>query len=100
TRWRDAPLDRPENGLLGVMFGEWLWAAAPLVVSDPGAWLWTGTGAAAGDAVPGLFSVEIDRRYSNGAEPAGVIELGAAPVESHEGTLSHGHATLYRTASG
>src|SRR5262249_45338374 len=28
TRWRDPPVSRPENALMGEMFGEWVWSAA------------------------------------------------------------------------
>lgn len=99
-RFRDLATPRPENALVGIMFGEWQATAAPMRISDETAWLWTGTGASTGALVPGLFGFESDRRYANGAEPAGVVELGAALVENHSAEVALAQATLYVAPSG
>lgn len=94
--WRDPPVNRPENALIGVMFGSWTWVSSALTISDPSAWIWTGAGVSAGTIIPGLFGVETDRRFSgNEREPAGLQVLGASVVEDHDGVLSAAHATLY-----
>jgi hypothetical protein len=99
-RYRDLQTPRPENALVGVMFGEWQLTAAPFRISDAGAWLWTGSGATTGALIPGLFGFESDRRYANGAEPAGLTEIGAAAVENHQAQISVAQSTMYTAPSG
>lgn len=99
-RYRDLTTPRPENALVGVMFGEWQMTATPFRIDDGSHWLWTGTGASSGDLIPGLFGYESDRRYANGAEPAGLVELGAAMVENHQAQLSVAQSTIYTAPSG
>src|SRR5207302_5173015 len=94
-RFRDLPPPRPENALIGVMFGEWQATAAPFRVADASAWLWSGSAATTGALIPGLFGFESDRRYDNGAEPAGVTEVGSALVENHSAQVVVAQATLY-----
>ena len=96
--WRN--LGQAENGLLGVMFGEWLWSAAPLVIDDPSSWLWSGAGVQAGAFIPGLCGFEIDRRYANGDEPAGLGEVGRCNGENHSAELAMGQSTMYTASSG
>ena len=98
TRWRD--LNRPENALLGEMFGEWVWSSGPLVVTDPNAWIWSGTGVAAGSFIAGLYGVESDRRFANGAEPVAVQEIGGGIDENHDGKVARVQTTLYSTPAG
>jgi N,N-dimethylformamidase beta subunit-like, C-terminal/NHL repeat len=100
TRWRDLPVGRPENALVGPMFGAWLIAAAPLTPDDATHWLWTGSGMTDGAMVPGLFGFEIDTRYANGFEPAGLDELAGALVEDHSGHYARASTTLYTAPSG
>ena len=99
-RYRDLQTPRPENALLGVMFGEWQATAAPFRISDAGQWLWSGSSATTGALIPGLFGFESDRRYGNGAEPAGVTEVGAAMVENHSAQVSVAQSTMYTAPSG
>lgn len=99
-RYRDLQMPRPENALLGVMFGEWQLTAAPFRISDASGWLWSGSSAATGAIIPGLFGFESDRRYGNGAEPAGVTEIGAALVENHSAGESVAQSTMYTAPSG
>jgi hypothetical protein len=97
-QWRN--LGQAENGLIGVMFGEWLWSAAPLVVDDPTSWLWNGAEMKPGAFIPGFCGFEIDRRYDNGNEPAGLAEIGRCNGENHQAQLALGQSTMYTAASG
>ena len=99
-RYRDLQTPRPENALLGVMFGEWQATAAPFRIADASTWLWSGSSATTGALIPGLFGFESDRRYGNGAEPAGVTEVGSALVENHSAQVSVAQSTLYTAPSG
>src|SRR6185369_7329858 len=94
-RYRDLTTPRPENALIGVMFGEWQMTASPFRVDDESAWLWTGSGATTGAIIPGLYGFESDRRFDNGAEPPGLTELGSAIVENHQAMISVAQTTMY-----
>ena len=88
TKWRDPRVNRPENAMIGEMYGDWIWTGAPLVVADPSSWLWTGAGVDQGTAIPGVYGDEVDRRIDNGAQPAGVQVVGSGFVESQGTSFS------------
>ncbi|HTO97644.1 MAG TPA: N,N-dimethylformamidase beta subunit family domain-containing protein [Myxococcales bacterium] len=100
TRWRDPPLDRPESGMIGEMFGAWQWVAAPLSVGDPSSWLWKGTGVDPGTVIPGVYANEVDNRGDPGLLPPGVAAIGNALTENHDGQVMAGESTLYTAGSG
>jgi sugar lactone lactonase YvrE len=97
--WRGAA-NRPENGLWGVMFDSWQSLSLPMVVAAaPSHWLLAGTGFHTGDVLPSLVGMESDRRWDNGAQPAGVEVILRSPVVSHFGIPDWHEATLYRASS-
>jgi NHL repeat len=98
TTWR--ALGQPENGILGVQFGQWLWSAVPFRVSAPSSWIWDGTGVTDGSQFAGLYGFEVDGRVDNGAEPAGLSEVGRGLGENHSAQLGLGQATIYTAPSG
>jgi hypothetical protein len=100
TRWRDPPLNRPENAMIGGMFGSWLWTAAPLRVVDPSMWLWTGAGVEPGTIIAGVYGSEVDKRFDNGVQPSGVEVVANGLVESHNARLAPGETTIYPTPAG
>lgn len=101
TKWRLPPVSRPENAMIGEMFGTWITTAAPLYVSDPSHWLWTGAGVRAGTAIPGSYGDEVDMRIDNGAQPSGVEVIGTGMVEGYNGALfATGETTLYTAPGG
>jgi sugar lactone lactonase YvrE len=99
-RFRDEPLARPENGLLGVMYDGWMLVRQPLVVSDGASWVFAGTGLTTGDSLPGAVAAEYDTRFDNGVEPPGLQTLAASPVVGAHGPPRTAMATYYRAASG
>jgi hypothetical protein len=101
TRWRDAPVAQPENGLLGVMQEAQLpWDAAfPWVVTNAGHWVYAGTGLQDGAAIPGVVGYEFDRVWDNGQTPPGLAVLAASPV-AWAGGASVAHGTVHTAASG
>jgi hypothetical protein len=95
VQWRQAPVNQPENALLGIMY-ESLFdygAGAAWVVSDPSHWVYAGTGLFNGSQIPGLVGYEYDRVRSNGLTPAGMTVLASSPVP----TTSRGRWTPTRT---
>lgn len=102
TRWRDDPVKRPENALLGVMYEDQVQQNDAYVVQNPSSWIYAGTGFTDGSSVPGIVGYEYDRTFANGATPAGLTVLSNSPVVGCcEGTgSSHAQSTLYTAASG
>jgi hypothetical protein len=98
TRWRDIPVLRPEEQLIGVMY-----TATPvdgdIVIANASHWAFAATGLSNGDRLPGLLGYEVDRMQGFG--PAGVVLLAESPfvtTDDFESGLSH--MTIYRAASG
>jgi len=100
TRFRDAPVSSPENGLLGVMYESLVTTTFPWVVSDGSLWLYDGTGLTAGDAIPLLIGFEYDRSFSNGAAPANLEILSRSPLVTTYGLPSWAESGAYRSNSG
>ncbi len=95
TNWRAAPVNEPENGLLGVMFTAWEPPpAAAWVVANADAWPYEGTGVADGDAIPGIVGYETDRTVPNGATPPGTVVLAHSPVVDVNGRADFHEATV------
>ncbi len=100
VRWRDAPVNRPENELLGVMlqeamgFGEHF----PYVVSNASHWIYEGTGLQNGDTIPLLVGYEYDRVFSNGVSPIGLEVVSHSPAPDPYSGYSN--ATFYTAPSG
>ncbi len=80
TRWRDAPVNRPENGLLGVMYEDQVERDYAYVVQNAAHWVYAGTGFVNGSKVPGIVGYEYDKVWNNGATPAGLTVLSSSPV--------------------
>jgi len=99
-QWRDPVIDRPENKMIGEMYGNWIWAAAPLQVTAPSSWIWVGTGADEQTTVAGVYQTENDVRFDNGAEPAGVETVGVGLVQSYFGSFAAAETSLYTAPSG
>jgi hypothetical protein len=102
TQFRLAPVNQPENALLGVMF-ESLFnygSSFPWIVSNASHWIYAGTGLQNGQSIAGLVGYEYDKVFSNGQGPANLQILAASPVTDSNGVNSTSHATIYTAASG
>jgi sugar lactone lactonase YvrE len=95
--FRSTAINRPENGLLGVMSGDWHFADFPWRVSNSSHWLYEGLGVHDGDRIPGLVGLESDFMQTNGATPQGIVVVGASPTVSgdYESTNDTAQATVY-----
>lgn len=109
ARFRDPPLNRPENGLYGVMFTEESTPGAlyPLVARDSnlgpeGAAFLREAGISAGDSLPGLIGDEGDQVFPNAVAPADLqVLFASAFVPRRSSTLSHIYnTTFFRAKSG
>jgi hypothetical protein len=85
ANWGEGPVPRPESQLIGIEYQAFMPAGAPLadlVVTDPGAWVFAGTGLKAGARLRHANGSEFDR-YSPGApSPPNVQILCHSPITS------------------
>src|SRR2546421_4249088 len=81
--FRQAPLNRPEQTLLGEMYGsnwEPRLGGFPWVVADASSWVFAGTGLKNGDSLPGLVGYEYDKVDPNFPVPQGLEILASSPA--------------------
>ncbi len=102
TRWRDAPVNRPENAMSGLMYQDQVNQSYPYVVQNASSWVYAGTGFTDGTQVPGIVGYEYDKAFSNGFQPAGLTLLSNSPVVGCcEGSgNSFSNSSIYTAASG
>lgn len=96
--FRSPPAADPESTLLGVIYDGYP-VDAPYVVTNPGHWLFEGTGAKAGDSFPHLVGVEYDKVDTGFTTPRPIEILAHSPVVC-EGRPSHQDTAYYTTPSG
>lgn len=70
------------------------------MVSDPGSFLYEGTGLVSDDTLLGLVGYEYDRIVDNGHTPPGFTRLARSPVIDAEGRPGWSEAGFYRAESG
>ncbi len=68
-KWRDAPIDQPEQALLGEQFG-CTDVLEPMMVPNTLGWVFAGSGATPGESLPGVIYQETDTPAA-GAMPSG-----------------------------
>ncbi|HEX8971053.1 N,N-dimethylformamidase beta subunit family domain-containing protein [Oryzihumus sp.] len=98
VNWREPPVPRPESVLTGVFY-ECNPVSAPMVVTDPENWVFAGTGASTGLALPHLVGPEYDRVNPGVPTPAGIEVLTHSPVTCR-GVASFADSAWYTVASG
>ena len=98
VRFRDAPVARPENSLVGQLY-ECFPARGAFTVTDPDFFLYAGTGVRRGSAFPGLVGVEADRAYPVAGTPRPLQVVANSPTTC-KGQATRSTASYYTTASG
>jgi hypothetical protein len=99
NEFRNAPVNRPEDAMMGVMF---ITQARPVMaIEDASHWVFTGTGLRNGDRLANpdgtpFLGYEIDSMGPG--SPAGVQRLAHSPVTSRGANFSD--MTVYRVPSG
>ncbi|MFE9636180.1 N,N-dimethylformamidase beta subunit family domain-containing protein [Streptomyces sp. NPDC006463] len=96
--FRDKPAADPESSLLGVIY-EGYPVDAPYVVSNPGHWLFAGTGVRSGESFPHLVGVEFDRVNTAYPTPRPIEILAHSPVVC-KGRRSHADSAYLTLPSG
>jgi hypothetical protein len=104
VNWRDAPLNRPEQTLVGVQFiSQVPWNSqtgfATYVVNNSSNWVYAGTGFTDGATVPGIVGYEADQFFTGTPGPNAVA--GTFTLLSHS-TWSggYGNSSVYQAPSG
>jgi hypothetical protein len=97
SNWRDPPVPRPESELLGALY-RCARVHAPLVVSEPGAWVFDGTGLARGARLEGVVHLEVDGVAAWAPTPDTIEILAHSPV-SCAGRSTFADMTYYTTTS-
>ena len=102
TRWRDAPVNLPENSFMGVMYEDQVNQSHAYVVQNAGHWIYAGTGFTNGSSVPGIVGYEYDKVWNNGFTPPGTTILSSSPVVGCcEGSgSSRSNSVMYSAPSG
>ncbi|MEU2827767.1 N,N-dimethylformamidase beta subunit family domain-containing protein [Streptomyces lavendulae] len=96
--FRSPPAADPESSLLGVIYDGYP-VDAPYVVTNPGHWLFEGTGAKAGDSFAHLVGVEYDKVDTGFTTPRPIEILAHSPVVC-EGRPSHQDSAYYTVPGG
>ncbi len=111
TNWRNDPVARPEDAIIGQMWESWYDTGNfPWVAINTDLWPFEGTGINDGDSFPGIVGYEYDLVY-DGTEadppphtafpaPAGLLKLAQSSVTNDSDTPSHSNTTLYTAPSG
>ena len=104
TRWRDAPVDKPENALIGVAYVDWVRPPAGYpwrVDADAPSWLLSGTGLQRGRSYGcNVVGYEWDSLLANGKTPANLQLLGSTPTIGESGTPETANTSYYVAPSG
>lgn len=101
TQWRMPPVNRPENGLMGVMYSFQLDEdrSGDLVVTDPNHWIYAETGLQRNDRLSLIIGYEADIRFDNGAEPLGLTTVASSTqlTDSTDGHTGYSQTAVYKT---
>ena len=96
--WRQAPSNKPESSLVGDYY-ECNPVQADMIVADPTAWMFAGSGFKKGDRIPKAVGNEYDRVTPEAPTPPGIEVLMHSPVTCRS-RRSFSDSTWYTTASG
>jgi hypothetical protein len=102
TLWRDPIVARPEDAMMGEMWGGQLGPpnGADYVVKNASNWVYAGTGFSEGTHVPNLVNYEYDKVYNDASQPSNVTVLSASPLTTNFGTSDTANSTIYQAPSG
>src|SRR2546428_7425932 len=103
VQWRNAPVNRPEQGLVGVMYTNETQGLinVPYVVTNSSNWVYANTGFKDGDSVASLVGYEADRYMSNYPTAAtNQVLLSQSPFTTDGGSPDYANSSIYHAPSG
>src|SRR5947208_2104164 len=109
--WRDPPVNRPEQTLIGVQYTDQVLfnqqtssSYVPYVVTNSANWVYAGTGFRDGDSVPGIVGYEADRLFSQYPPPNAVSGtytlLSHSPFAGATNPSDYSNSSVYQAPSG
>ncbi|HXY85157.1 MAG TPA: N,N-dimethylformamidase beta subunit family domain-containing protein [Gaiellaceae bacterium] len=100
TLWRDPQVNRPEEKMMGVMFGGET-NNSPYIVSNASNWVFNGTGWTNGTSIPGIVGYEYDHYFGDANTPPGTTVLSNTPLTNTENNQPDtANSTIYTAPSG
>jgi streptogramin lyase len=102
TQFRQHPFPRPENELIGEMYGDWSdFDGFPFVVVNHEHWIYAGTSVEEHETLNSIIGVEWDSVTDNGLTPANIEIVGDSPVVTQVGLpYPHVHASVHYPTPG
>ena len=103
VRWRDPPVNQPEQTLLGAQYTNMVAGHTPWVVSEAGNWVYAGTGLTNGQQIAGLVYGESDRTPltpGTGSAPSVAVLSDSPFVTRYRDQRDRSQAVLYQAAGG
>ncbi len=101
TQWRQAPVNRPEQALLGVQFtsqtGSGWNSTVPYVVANSASWVYAGSGLSDGSSVAGITGFEADRLFQQYPRP---VSQSATVLSNSPYAGDVQNASIYQAMSG
>ncbi|MBL8346456.1 MAG: putative Ig domain-containing protein, partial [Rubrivivax sp.] len=94
--WREAPLNRPEAALIGVMY-DYNSLDSDIVIADCSSWVCAGANQLPGNVLPGMLGYEVDRLAPS--SPAGITVIAESPYVVN-GEVRYSQVTHYTAPSG
>jgi hypothetical protein len=103
VQWRAAPLNRPEQGLVGIQSTSLVnWGNnVGYTVTNSSHWVYAGTGFHDGDVVPGIVGYEMDRYMPDFPLPTstGRTLLSRSPYRDFQGVADYSNSSIYQAPS-
>ncbi|MGD0604670.1 MAG: N,N-dimethylformamidase beta subunit family domain-containing protein [Streptosporangiaceae bacterium] len=97
--WPTPPAADPESSLVGQSYVCSFGPNVPMIVTDPGNWIWAGSGVYRGESLPGLEGPEVDQVNPAEPTPRPLEVLAQSPVSC--GALpSYSDVTYYVAGRG
>jgi hypothetical protein len=103
--WRDPPVNRPEQSLVGVQYTAHLkdeGRGSRYNVQNSSHWVWHATGVTDGNQIPGIVGYETDRFMANYPKPPNSTYtiLSQSPVVDVTGRTDYANSSIYQAPSG
>src|SRR6266581_3520341 len=104
VNFRSAPVNRPEQTLMGVQFTSQVNFGnnADYVVTNAGSWAYAGTGFQEGATVPKIVGYEMDRFMTEYPGPTAISQtlLSHSPFINASGVADYANSSIYQAPSG
>ncbi|MBV8529247.1 MAG: hypothetical protein JOZ75_13110, partial [Candidatus Dormibacteraeota bacterium] len=104
VEWRDPLPNRPEQGLMGIMFDSYVsWGVSfSYDIVNSSNWTYSGTGVKDGDSVPSTVGYEMDREFTEYPLPANTSYtlLSHSPYTDVNNASTYANSSIYQAPSG